>query len=96
MENDLLREAQRGNCFHCFLCIYTSSTVTSVTNQEPFFSYPFQTVTCVEDDWREQNVEEDLGVKGHLSHRQKQDHVTDQFTSGSRGKRDKTTGVSIK
>lgn len=33
--------------------------------------YPFQAVTSVEDDGREQNVEEDFGIKGHLRHKKK-------------------------
>lgn len=33
--------------------------------------YPFQAVTSVEDDGREQNVEEDFGIKGHLRHTKK-------------------------
>lgn len=38
----------------------------------------------MEDDRWEQNVEEDFWVKGHLSHRQKQDHVTDQWWENNR------------
>lgn len=38
--------------------------------------YPFQAVAGVEDDRREQNIEEDLRVKGHLSHRRELDGVT--------------------
>lgn len=33
--------------------------------------HPFQAVASVEDDGRQENIEEDLRVKGHLSHTQK-------------------------
>lgn len=38
-------------------------------------AYPLQAVASVEDDGRQENIEEDFGVKGHLSHKEKRTRV---------------------
>lgn len=52
----------------CKFTYVTNMPITSDVNVEIVFNslYPFQTVTSVEDDGRQQNVEKHFWIKGHL------------------------------